>query len=148
MASAADLFQRKTFEDKRPKPPAFNAPGDFHDILLTAEPVREQQKQVGGNWEPVFLEKQTDGKWKPKSTSELTEGRDNFPLMQVVVQGKLMGTGEDTVFYFDNKTKLDALEAAMEKTDLTVGNAVRITRLPNKGKAYDWDVKIAAPKDK
>jgi hypothetical protein len=146
MASAAELFAKKSFDgERRPTPPKFDSVGDFVDVLLDKEPVREQQKEVGGSWEPMYLEKGPSG-WKPKKESELTEGRDNFPLMQIVVEGVNLATGERTTLYFNNKAKMEALEAAMDKTDLTIGNAVRMKRMPNNGKQYGWEVKIAAPK--
>lgn len=146
MASAAELFGKKDFGPKRPNPPKFNTPGDKVQILLTKDPYVEQQKEVGGSWDLLFLEKKSDGKWKPTPQGQLTEGSDRFELTQIVVEGKLMATGEDTIFYFDNKAKREALEVAMEKTDLVEGNAMQITRGPNQGRSYTWDVKIAAPK--
>jgi len=146
MASAADLFKKSGFDgERRPAPPKFDSVGDFVDVLLDKEPVREQQKEVGGSWEPMYMEKTPAG-WKPKRESELTEGRDHFEMMQIVVEGKNLATGERTTLYFNNRIKMEALEAAMEKTDLSIGNAVRMKRAPNVGKMYGWEVKIASPK--
>ena len=146
MASLNDLFNKQTSDDKRPTPPKWNAPGDFHDIIVKGEPISEQQKEVGGSWEPLWLEKKPNGDWKPTKESLLTEGSERFEATQIVVFGKLYATGEDTVVYFDNKVKKAALEAAMQKCDLADGYGMRITRGPNNGRSYTWEVKIAPPK--
>lgn len=145
MASAADLFGKKDFGPKRPNPPKFNSPGDKVQILVTKDPYVEQQKEVGASWDLLFLEKK-NGKWKPTPEGELTEGSERFELTQIVIEGKLMSNGEDTVYYVDNKAKREALEQAMEQTDLCEGNAIQITRGPNEGRSYTWDFKIAEPK--
>lgn len=145
MATLNDLFGGSKFDDKRPPTLKWDNPGDYHDIIVTAEPVSEQQKEVGGSWDLMWLEKQPDGKWKPTPEGRLTEGRENYKLTQVVVFGKSHETGEDVVVYFDNKAKKDALASAMEKTDLSVGYGMRIIRGQNSGRSYTWEVKIAAP---
>lgn len=145
MASITDLFGSKN-QEKRPLPPKWNAPGDFHDIVVTQDPLVEQQKEVGGSWEPLWLEKGKDGKWKRRIESDLIEGSERSKLTQIVIMGKLHATGDDTILYFDNKVKKDALQAAMEDTDLSVGHAIRMTRLENVGRQYGWKVQIAAPK--
>ena len=145
MATMSDLFGGST-EDKRPKPPKWNNVGDHHDLVVTSDPVVEQQKDVGGSWEPLWLEKQDDG-WKPVIESKLDESREHYKLTQIVVLGTLHATGEESVFYFDNKTKKAALKDAMEKTPLSVGYAIRMTRTPNVGRAHGWMVQIAPPKE-
>lgn len=150
MASAADLFKRdsKDFGPKRPSPPKFNTPGDKVQIMVTKEPVVEQQKDVGGGtFDLMYLEKGPQG-WKPTAERNLVEGRDHFELTQIVIEGTLLETGEPTVYYVDNKAKREALEKAMEKTDLAPGNAIQITRTANVGRAFGWEFKIAEPKDK
>lgn len=147
MATLDDLFGgREGNFEKRPRPPKWDNVGDFHDIVVTKEPYKEQQKEVGGSWEPLFLEKQPNDRWKRKTQSDLIEGRQSFPLDQIIVEGKLIATGEDTILYFDNQNKREALEAAMAETPLSVGYAIRMTRTENVGKQFGWKIQIAAPK--
>ena len=145
MATLDDLFGGTQY-DKRPNPPKFPNVGDFHDVVVTKEPYREQQKEVGGSWEPLWLEKQKNGKWKKKVESELIDGLERSKIMQIVIEGKLHATGEDTILYIDSKVKKDALSAAMAETPLSVGYAIRQTRLDNIDRSYGWKFQIAAPK--
>ncbi|HEY6021910.1 MAG TPA: hypothetical protein VIY48_19200 [Candidatus Paceibacterota bacterium] len=148
MASLNDLFGSS--QEKRPKALQWNNVGDSHKVVIVSEPENVQQLQVNGNWEPQFLEKQADGKWKVKTQSELTEGRENSKLMQIILTVKLLGSDDLYTIFVDNKTKKEALKKTMEDTGLDIGpgNALMITRLPNVGRTWGWEYRLAAPKVK
>lgn len=145
MATYDELFGKKDYPDKRPPAPKWNNVGDFHDAAVTGDISEEQQQEVNGSWNPMFLEKQADGKWKPKHSGELTDGLQNMKLMQYVLPVKLLD-GTDATFYFDNKTKREALAEAMKSgVNLVPGTGIRMTRTENVGRAYGWKVQLAAP---
>jgi hypothetical protein len=146
MATYDELFGKKEYADKRPPAPKWANVGDSHDAVLTSEVVEEQQLDVGNTWNPMFLEKQADGKWKPKNSGELTEGLDKMILDQFVLPVKLLD-GTDATFYFDNKTKKEALKSAMKTSGvpLVPGTGIRMTRTENVGRSFGWMVQLAAP---
>lgn len=145
MATYDELFGKKDYPDKRPPAPKWNAPGDYHDAVVTGEISEEQQVEVNGSWLPLFVEKQADGKWKVKTSDELTDGFQNMRLMQYVLPVKLLD-GTDATFYFDNKTKKEALAEAMKAgVDLVPGTGIRMQRTENIGRMFGWKVQLAAP---
>lgn len=148
MATYDELFGKTENYEKRAPVLKFDSVGSFHDAVFTAEPVEEPQKEVGGSWEPLYMEKhETTGKWKRKAESDLLPGREHFALMQHVLKLRLLN-GTDVVFYVDNKIKREALASAMKASglDVTPGTGIRITRLEDDGKSYTYKMQLAAPK--
>lgn len=146
MATHDQLFGKTDFPDKRPASPKWNNVGDYHDAVITGEFEEAQQVEVNGSWLPQFLEKQADGKWKVKTSDDLTEGFQNMKLMQFILPVKLLD-GTDATFYFDNKTKKEALQKAMKSSGLDIGpgTGIRMKRTENTGRMYGWEIQFAAP---
>jgi hypothetical protein len=146
MATYDELFGKKEFQDKRPAAPKWNDVGVAHTAVVTGDVVEEQQVEVNGSWLPMFLEKQADGKWKPKNEGELSEGTQRMELTQFVLPVVLLD-GTPATFYFDNKTKKSALEAAMKDFggSIEIGTGIRMERTDNVGRMFGWKIQLAAP---
>ena len=144
MATYDQLFGKNDFPDKRPGQPKWNNVGDYHDAVILGDFEEEQQVEVNGSWLPLYLEKQADDKWKVKTSADLTEGFQNMKLMQFVLPVQLLD-GTPATFYFENKTKKEALKKAMKDLTFEVGPGVgiRMKRVDGIGRMYGWEIQFA-----